>query len=204
MEVLVAAFILVVGLMAAAAFIGNAIGSTARSEYMNQAATLASEKLEDLNRWPAAYNVNTGLDSGDPHVIVTNGVSAGSLTADVVQNVTANGTTEAVNYYDLVYFSPSQGSLEEIVSSLDPLGNPQYTTIIHPATGMLQDPPPPPSSTLPSVTGAIGFKRRWIIEFNPSVAGSQVTGVRRITVEVDLQNVFVQPAVQFQMSIVRP
>ena len=137
-------------------------------------------------------------------MIVTNGVSAGSLTADVVQNVTANGTTEAVNYYDLVYFSPSQGSLEEIVSSLDPLGNPQYTTIIHPATGMLQDPPPPPSSTLPSVTGAIGFKRRWIIEFNPSVAGSQVTGVRRITVEVDLQNVFVQPAVQFQMSIVRP
>jgi hypothetical protein len=204
MEVLVAAFILVVGLMAAAAFIGNAIGSTARSEYMNQAATLASEKLEDLNRWPAQYNVNTGLDSGDPHVIVSNGVSAGSLTADVVQNVTANGTTEAVNYYDLVYFSPSQGSLQEIVSSLDPLGNPQYTTIIHPATGMLQDPPPPPTSTLPSVAGAIGFKRRWIIEFNPSVAGSPVTGVRRITVEVDLQNVFVQPAVQFQMSIVRP
>ena len=184
-----AAFILVVGLMAAASFIGNAIGSTARSEYMNQAATLASEKLEDLNRWPAAYNVNTGLDSGDPHVIVTNGVSAGSLTADVVQNVTANGTTEAVNYYDLVYFSPSQGSLEEIVSSLDAGGNPQYTTITHPATGILQDPPPPPTSTLPNMAQAIGFK---------------VTGVRRITVEVDLQNVFVQPAVQFQMSIVRP
>ena len=95
MEVLVAAFILVVGLATVAAFIGNAIGSTARSEYMNQAATLASEKLEDLNRSPAKYNVNTGLDSGDPHVIVTNGVSAGSLTADVVQNVTANGTPEA-------------------------------------------------------------------------------------------------------------
>ena len=129
-----AAFVLAVGLMAAAAFIGNAMASTSRSEYMTQAATLVSEKLEDLNRWPAA----------DPNVAVTNGTSAGSLTSDLVQDVTANGTTEAVNYYDEVFFSPSQGSLEEIVSSLDANGNPQYTTISHPATGIILDPPPPP------------------------------------------------------------
>ena len=86
-EVLVASFILIVGLVAVAGVVGSTLGSTARSEYMTQAATLATEKLEDLNRYP----------STDPNVAVTNGTSAGSLTSDILQDVTVNGVTEAVN-----------------------------------------------------------------------------------------------------------
>jgi Tfp pilus assembly protein PilE len=198
-EVLVASFILTVGVLSAAALIGSVVGGTSRSEYMNQAATIASEKLEDLNRWPASYNVNAGVDTGDPNVVVTNGTSAGSLTANVVQDVTANGTTEAVSYYDEVFFNPSQGALDEVVSSLNGSGAVQYTTISAPATGMLTDPPPAPTSTPPSITGAIAFQRRWIIELN-----QPVTGVRRITVLVTCLNGFVQPPVSFQMSLVRP
>ena len=66
---------------------------------MTQAATLATEKLEDLNRYP----------SSDPNVAVTNGTSAGSLTSNDLQDVTVNGVTEAVAYYDEVFFSPSEG-----------------------------------------------------------------------------------------------
>jgi hypothetical protein len=198
-EVLVAAFVLTVGVLSAAALIGSVVGGTSRSEYMNQAATIASEKLEDLNRWPASYNLNTGVDSGDPNIVVTNGISAGSLTSNVVQEVTANGSTEAVSYYDEVFFNPSQGALDEVVSSLNGSGAVQYTTISHPATGMITDPPPAPTSTPPPVTGAIAFQRRWIIELN-----QPVTGVRRITVLVTCTNGFVQPPVTFQMSMVRP
>jgi prepilin-type N-terminal cleavage/methylation domain-containing protein len=198
-EVLVASLILTIGVLSAAALIGSVVGGTSRSEYMNQAATVASEKLEDLNRWPATYNVNTGVDSGDPHVVVTSGTSAGSLTSNLVQNVTANGSTEAVNYYDVVYFNPAQGALDEVDSSLSGSGGVQYTTISHPATGMITDPPPAPTSTAPSISGAIAFQRRWIIELN-----QPVTGVRRITVQVTCLNGFVQPPVVFQMSLVRP
>jgi prepilin-type N-terminal cleavage/methylation domain-containing protein len=201
-EVLVASLILAIGVLSAAALIGSVVGGTSRSEYMNQAATIASEKLEDLNRWPASYSPITG-DIGDPHVVVNNGTSVGSLTSDVVQNVTANGSTEAVNYYDEVYFNPTQGALDEVVSSLNGSGNVQYTNISHPATGMISDPggsnPPAPTSAPPSSSGAIQFERRWIIELN-----QPVTGVRRVTVLVTCMNGFVQPPVTFQMSLVRP
>jgi type IV pilus modification protein PilV len=198
-EVLVASLVLAIGVLSAAALIGSVVGGTSRSEYMNQAATIASEKLEDLNRWPGKYDLNTGTDTGDPHVYVGNAGTVGSLTSDVVQNVTANGSTEAVNYYDEVYFNPSQGALDEVDSGLSGSGATQYTEISHPATGMITDPPPAPTSTQPNVSQAIAFERRWTIELN-----QPVTGVRRITVQVTCMNGFVQPPVVFQMSLVRP
>ncbi len=71
-EVLVSAFILGVGLTAVAGLVGSILAGTTTSEQMTQAATLATEKLEDLNRYPAT----------DPNVAVTSGTSAGSLTSD--------------------------------------------------------------------------------------------------------------------------
>lgn len=186
-EVLVASIILIVGLVAAGAVVGSTLGSTARSGYMNQAGMLATEKLEDLNRYPSA----------DPNVAVTSGTSMGSLTSDVLQDVTANGVTEAVNYYDEVYFSPSQGAIEETTSSLDVNGNPQYTTITYTPNGSINS--SAPSSTAPNAAGSIAFERRWIIEMN-----QPITGVRRVTVLVTLLNQSVQPPVTFQMSMVRP
>jgi type IV pilus modification protein PilV len=195
-EVLVASTVFGIGLLAAAAFIGGAIGSTARSEYMTQAATLATEKLEDLNHYPAAFSA-TGQDVSEQTIAVTSGSSAGSLTSDLVQNVTTNGITTSVNYYDDVYFSPGVGALQETTSSLDVNGNLVYTTIAHQPNGAIG--PPTTSTTAPTGAGLIGFERRWLIEAN-----TPITGVRRVTVLVTLLNQSVHPPVKFQMSMVRP
>jgi prepilin-type N-terminal cleavage/methylation domain-containing protein len=186
-EVLVASAILLIGLVAAASVVGSTLGNTARSEYMTQAATLATEKLEDLNRFPSA----------DANVAVTGGTSAGSLTSDILQDVTVNGVTQAVNYYDEVYFSPTQGALVETTTSLDANGNTQYSTTSYTPDGNMSQ--PVVTSTAPNETGSTAFERRWVIELN-----QPVTGVRRVTVLVTLENQAVQPPVTFQMSMVRP
>jgi type II secretory pathway pseudopilin PulG len=184
-EVLIATVVLIAGLLSAAALIGNSLGSTSRNEYLTQAATLASEKLEDLNRYP----------SSDPHIAVTSGTTAGTLTADLVQDVTSNGVTVPVNYYDEVFFSPSQGFVEETVSSLDSNGNPVYTTLTQNTNGSMTQ-----SNTDPSLlSGVFGFKRHWLIEQD-----QPVVGLRRITVVVTLENQSVTGVAPFQMSTVRP
>ncbi len=162
------------------------MGGTARSEYMTQAATLASEKLEALNRYP----------STDPNVTVTDGVSIGSLTSDTTQTFSVSGNSVLVPYYDEVYFSPSQGFIEEAVTSLNAEGAVQYTTITQTAGGNVT--PVVSATPPPFVTGAFAFERRWIIELNVPEGG-----VRRVTVLVTLLNQSVQPPVTFQMSTVR-
>jgi|HubBroStandDraft_4_1064222.scaffolds.fasta_scaffold160515_2 Tfp pilus assembly protein PilV len=172
-EVLVAAFILLIGLVSVAGLLGSTLGGTARSGYMNQAATLATEKLEDLSRYPSA----------DPTV-----AAGGSLSSD---NVTGN-----VPYYDEVFFSPSQGAMEETVGS-DTNGTTTYATVTYTPNGEITT--TAATSSGPSSLGQIAYKRRWIIE-----SGAPVTGVRRVTVLVSLENTMIQPPVSFQMSTVRP
>jgi Tfp pilus assembly protein PilV len=174
-EVLVASFILFVGLVAVAGVVGSTLASTARSGYMTQAATLATEKLEDLNRYPSA----------DANVAVPNGTSAGSLTTDVA------------GYYDEVYFSAAQGALVETNTSLDSAGNLQYSTMSYTPDGNMSG--PTYSTSPPASQGSTVFERRWIIEQNQPIAG-----VRRVTVLVTLLNQSAQSAVTFQMSMVRP
>jgi hypothetical protein len=186
-EVLVASFILIVGLVAVAGVVGATLGNTARSEYMTQASTLATEKLEDLNRYPPS----------DPNVAVPNGVSAGSLTSSVLQDVTVNGVTESVNYYDEVFYSPTQGALGQTTSELNGNGGVQYSTITYTPDGAISS--PVISTTAPNTGGSTVFERQWMIELN-----QPVTGVRRITVLVTLENQLVQPPVTFQLSMVRP
>src|SRR5580698_7800341 len=186
-EVCVSIAVLTIGLVAAAAMFGKVWGSTAYSEYMIQASTLASEKLEDLNRYP----------SSDPNVAVPNGTSAGSLTSNVLQNVTVNGVTESVNYYDEVFFSPTQGALVQTTSAFNANGNVQYSTITYTPNGTISS--PVLSSTAPSTGGSTVFQRQWLIELN-----QPVNGVRRITVLVTLENQQVKPPVTFQLSMVRP
>jgi hypothetical protein len=186
-EVAVALFVLAVGLASVAALLADAIGSTSRTEYMTQAATLASEKLEDLNRYPA----------GDPNVAVTSGTTAGSITADTSASVTSNGVTENVNYMDEVFYSPTEGAVSETLSGLDTNGNPSYTTTSYTPNGSIATATTGNRASLTS--GAIYFKRRWVIEAN-----EPVSGLRRITVYVFLENQSVAPNVSFQMSLVRP
>jgi Tfp pilus assembly protein PilV len=174
-EVVVASFILIVGIVAVAGVVGSTLGNTARSEYMTQAATLATEKLEDLNRFPPS----------DANVTVTNGVSAGSLTADTA------------GYFDEVYFSPTQGAIVETTTGLDGNGNLQYTTTTYTPNGQMSA--PVNTSSAPSATGSTVFDRRWIIEQD-----QPVVGVRRVTVLVTLLNQTAASEVKFQMSMVRP
>jgi len=175
-EVLVAAFILFVGLVAVAGVVGSTLANTSRSVYMTQAATLATEKLEDLNRYPPS----------DANVAVPNSVSAGSLTSDVT------------GYYDNVYFSPTVGALVETTTGVDPVtGNLQYSTMSYTPDGNMAG--PNTTSTPPSSTGSTVFERRWMIEQD-----QPVVGVRRVTVLITLLNQSTAAGVTFQMSMVRP
>src|SRR5260370_4350993 len=76
-ETLAAIIVLSIGLVGMAVLMSNMMTGGARSRYMSEAAMLASEKLEDLERYPAA----------DPNVAVTSGTSAGSLSSDVSASV---------------------------------------------------------------------------------------------------------------------
>src|ERR1041385_3023885 len=99
-ESLAAILILTIGLVGLAGLMSNMMSNSARSRYMSEAAMLASEKLEDLERYPAA----------DPDVAVTSGTVAGSLASDTTATVTSNGNTESVNYFDVIQLSSAGGT----------------------------------------------------------------------------------------------
>ena len=144
-EVLVAAVILLVGLVSLAGLLGGTLGNTARSGYMNQAATLATEKLEDLNRYPTL----------DPVVS-----AGGSLTSDTVAN--------SVPYFDEVYFNPALGGMEETIGE-DNNGTTQYYTTTSSSGGQITT--SAATSNGPSTAGQIAYKRRWVVEQDQPVNG---------------------------------
>ncbi len=176
-EVLFAILILVVGLVSMASLVAQTVTGTERSRDMGLAATLASEKLEELNRWPTV----------DPNV-----AAGGSLGAD-----TAVGM---IDYFDDVVFASASGQVSETVST-NVGGVTTYTTLAHSSGGVIT---PSSSTSPPSTAGQTAFHRRWIIESNPVVNSITLTGTRRVTVVVTLTSTIVRPAVNFQMSMVRP
>jgi prepilin-type N-terminal cleavage/methylation domain-containing protein len=193
-EVTLASFVLAIGLLSAGLLAGQMMVGSNRSKYMGVASTLASEKLEDLNRW----------DVDDPQICVPTGSSnAGSLTGDINQTTTCpQGASANISYYDDVYPNISDGAstcpdgsagcFAETVKSVVS-GSTTYSTTVHSPAGTVQT-----SSSTTAPTG-ISFHRRWVIEPN-----SPTNGVRRVTVLVTLLNTAVKPPVTFQMSIVRP
>ena len=177
MEVLIAMFILTVGLTAMASLVAQSLSGTDRARYLGLATTLVSEKLEDLNRWTSV----------DPHV-----AAGGSLTTDAA--------TGSISFFDDVDLSNTNGQVSETVASTSG-GVTTYTNVIHNATGYVNT---AATTTAPTGTGVIAFHRRWLIEPDPVVNGITLTGSRRVTVQVALSNQAVKPAVSFQMSLVRP
>ena len=98
-EAVIAMLILTVGVVGVAAAIGSAVKTTDNSKYSNIASTLATEKLEDLNRWPStAAQVAAG----------------GSLGADIA------------GYFDDVSLAADGGAFEEVESSTS--GSYTFTT----------------------------------------------------------------------------
>jgi len=185
-ETLIAITILAVGLLGVAALLAQLAGNSTQSRYMSTEALLASEKLDDLNRYPI----------NDPAIAVTNGNTAGSLTADVTANVTVGVVTENVDYFDQVRISAGNGNMVETVSGKDVNGNTVYTTTTHAPDGSITvvTGPNAPAGTSDMLT----FSRRWVIELNPP---NQPAGVRRFTVLVSL-NTPTKP-VNFQATMMR-
>jgi Tfp pilus assembly protein PilV len=185
--------ILAVGLMATALVMTNAYKFSVRSRYMAEAAQLASEKLEDLNRYPQ-NDENVTVMSGANTCGLTGITCEGSLTQDLApQSITTVNGTFTVSYYDSVYLSAANGTISETYQTAGG-SNPNYSTLSFSPNG--QTPIPSNSSTAP--TGGETFDRRWVIEQDQPVAG-----VRRVTVLVTLMDVTIQPPVTFQMSMVR-
>ena len=185
-ETLIAISILAVGLLGIAALLAQLAGNSTQSRYMSTEALLASEKLDDLNRYPI----------NDPAIAVTNGNTAGSLTADTTDTVTVGVVTETVDYFDQVRISAGNGNMVETVSGKDVNGNTVYTTTTHAPDGSITVATAaiPPAATSDMLT----FSRRWVIELNPA---NQPAGVRRFTVLVSL-NTPTAPA-NFQATMMR-
>ncbi len=174
-ETLVAMFIMAVGMLGVAALMSQMSGSSVQSRYMSTEALLASEKLEDLNRYNASdANVapGGGLGADVPTYFDQIQVSAGSdisAVGDIVE--TSQGTDAGGAYYVTVKHNPNGTAT---------------TTKVYGA---------PPAATKDMAT----FDRRWLIEQNQPVAG-----VRRVTVFVTLVNAVQGQQASFQMSMVRP
>lgn len=178
-EVLVAVFILAFGLLAAAALLAQMALASNQSRYMSTEALLASEKLEDLNTYPAS----------DAHV-----TAGGSV------DLTKAGVDE---YFDQIQVSAGAaasagGDIVETTTGTDAGGSPQYTIIKHSPNGTassqtLPGTPPAPTSDM------VVFDRRWQIEQDVPVAG-----VRRVTVVISLHNPVKGGQATFQMTMVRP
>ncbi len=163
--------VLSTGLIALSSLAAGTLGGTANSRYMSLASTYASEKLEDLNRWPTT----------DANVCVSSGGTAGSLTSDAhVSSVTCNGvtTTETVDYYDDVAINDTNGKVCETVSAVT------SGTTCSTADGKVAE----TTSATANDTGAVAFHRRWTIEQD-----QPITGVKRVTVLVTLLNGYIQP-----------
>lgn len=185
-ETMVAITLLAVGLLSVAALTAQMVSGTSQSHYMSVAADLASEKLEDLNRWP----------SFDPNVYAAAASTVGSLASDSSATVTSGGIgPELVNYYDDVAIADVTGAISETVSIASGSSTSYKTTTHHPDGTLTTT----TNSSAPSTSGTLDFHRRWSIEMD-----QPVTGVRRITVQVSLPAQGNQPSTTYQMSMVRP
>ena len=158
LEVLVAITVLVIGLSAMAALVAQTLGGTERARYMALSTTLASEKLEDLSRYPTATPPVAQLQGG------------GSLTAD------------SAGYNDNVDLSNTQGQVAESIPT-----STGFSNVSHYASGYV-DVQPNAAAAPTAGSGTMLFHRQWLIEQDPVVNGVTLTGSRRITVLVSMPN----------------
>ena len=230
LEVIIAMAVLVIGVSSLAALSATMIGYGRQSKYRAMAATLASEKLEDLSRWTGRFNSTTLLDNSDPEICVP-GIppqTVGDLdptdnptdypsgtvtcTATDEDTDTSSSETEVINYYDQVSINvtnasdcpnPTDGCFARNVFRR----RQRHHQLLHHLSFAGRA---PSSSTSGSpVTAATApanmtFMRHWVIESNPTVNGVTIANMRRITVRVALLDKSVTPAVSFTMSTLQP
>jgi len=213
LEVVVAILVLTIGLMSAALLMANVYKFTVRSRYVALATQLASEELEDLNRWPAP--LVAGVPNPDVHIAVpvgsnTCGITGETCVGSLLQDCNSTSTpitcggNANVSYFDTVSLSTQNGVMSEtyeMTCTGPPAGTGNFITVTYTPNGFTpnQSPLNPALCNVnPPIVG-MTFDRRWVIEQDQPVAG-----VRRITVLVTLVDKTIQPPVTFQMSMVRP
>jgi prepilin-type N-terminal cleavage/methylation domain-containing protein len=184
-EVLLAIAVLTFGLLALAGFIAQMSVGTNQARYMQLAAMLASEKLEDLNRIP---NIDPAMSN-----------NGGSLTSNTQATFVTAGTSEVFAYNDQVQISTTNGLAREVIAGTDTTGQLGFWEISTSPNGTANSVFTP---GVPAITAdELVFTRRWTVEVDkPAV------GVRRVTVLVAL----VSPIdiggkiSNFQATMVRP
>ena len=206
LEVMIATAVLVIAVSAMAALSAVMLTRGRQSRYMNVAAALASEKLDDLNRWSM---------NAQPICVQTGDTSEGLLTGDPASAVTKIITCPTaalgpanINYYDEVSIdfvdsvgcaNANNGCFAETVTSVT-AGVTTYYTTYHSPNGTIPTNPDGTSTPISSTInpGIMTFLRTWLIEAN-----TPVQGTRRVTVMVTLLDQSVKPGVSYQMSMVR-
>jgi hypothetical protein len=193
-EVLVSIAILTIGLIGTAAMVCMTMITGTNAKYVNIASVLASDKLDNLNKWP----------SGDPNV-QPGGALAGPLNCATGDSYCDQVTVSEINGAD--YVTQSQLVFDPLNPNNPP--TPSTTTIVHTLAGCVNtptncgvaNPVPGPSDTT--------FTRRWLITANPVVTNSAgapttLSGALRVSVNVTLTDRPTNRPVEFQMSMVRP
>jgi prepilin-type N-terminal cleavage/methylation domain-containing protein len=189
-ETMIAMFIFAVGVLSLAALMTTVNLSTDRSRYTGTATLLATEKLEDLSRYPAA-STNTAVTPG------------GNLGSDVI------------GYYDNVQVQSDNGEITEITYNAD-VGC--YDTFTHtigttssPGTAKDSGTSPCVTTAPAAIQNAMSFHRRWLVENPITLPSGTSVNVRRITVWISLwapgpnkATVFQGQPITFQLSTVRP
>jgi hypothetical protein len=204
---MIATVVLLIAMTALAGLAAIMLTRGRQSRYMNIAETLASEKLEDLNRW----NIYS-----QPICVPTGSTSEGSLvpTSTPTASISCTGeTANTIAYYDdiSIDFTTSSGScgsynngcFAETISCIVG-GVAGFCTTSHSPAGQIpgatdgSSNPVFTSGSTPPDQSALAFHRNWLIEAN-----TPITGTRRITVLVTLKDQSVKPGVSVQMSMVR-
>ena len=112
-ETMVSILILTIGLVGTAALMSNSVNMGAHARYVSTAALLASEKMEDLDRFP----------DNDPNL-----APGGSLTADIT------------GYSDSVQISTANGNINEVTTANGTTTlytqKPDGTVVVTPAAGL--------------------------------------------------------------------
>jgi len=186
LEVAVSTAILAIGLLGIAVLITNLLTMGSTSRYMAMANVLASEKLDNLNKWPSnSLNVQPG----------------GALTGP---STCAAGDI----YCDQVTVSETSGADYETQTQYNDDGTVTSTTLVHTSAGCVNT--PAVCGVAQPAAGASTFTRRWLITTNPVVtpvgggAGQTITGARRVSVVVFMTTQMQRNPVSFQLSMVRP
>ena len=110
-EVLVAMVVFAVGLISLGSLAAKTLNGTESSRFAGLAANLASAENGGRSESLACLAISGSAYAADPQRLCGSPAStSGSLTADTSANVTSNGITENVNYYDDVEIADGSGS----------------------------------------------------------------------------------------------